>query len=370
MLAAASLIPELEDAVQNGTPEKRGVMVQQIATLFLQSSDRLNEVQVALFGDVLSRLIEEIESRARAELSRRLAPVTNAPIDVLRRLAKDDDIAVAGPVLSQSPRLESDDLVDIAKSKGQPHLIAISSRRALQENVTDILVARGDRDVVRLIAGNPGAKLSESGFSSLVRRAEGDGILAETVAKRDDIPPQLFHELVTKAAAVVQRRLLASAKPETQAEIRRVLSQVSGEVEKSVVPTHDFTQAQARIAGLRKRGVLNERDLAQLANDGQYEETVAALSSLCSVPVEAIDKLMNSERADPVLILCKAAGFGWPTTKAIILVRPGNNAKSSAALDHAAGNFDRLSAMTAQRVVRFWQHGPDAATVGAAPHQA
>jgi hypothetical protein len=72
------------------------------------------------------------------------------------------------------------------------------------------------------------------------------------------------------------------------------------------------------------------------------------------VPVEVVDRLMSGERADPVLILARAAGFGWPTVREIIIARPGPK-PSSLTLDASYENFERLTAATAQRVVRFWQ---------------
>ena len=78
---------------------------------------------------------------------------------------------VAGPVLAQSPRLVTADLVEIASSKGAEHLYAISSRAAIEMQVTDILVRRGDFSVKRKLAGNTGAQISESGFNSLLRSA-------------------------------------------------------------------------------------------------------------------------------------------------------------------------------------------------------
>jgi uncharacterized protein (DUF2336 family) len=360
MAAAAALIPELEDAVQSGTPERRSNIARQITTLFLDGSRQFNEAQIQLFDDVLVRLVNEIEDRARAELSRRLAPVINAPRAVLRHLANDDDIAISGPVLSQSSRIDESVLVEIAKSKGQSHLIAISGRSHIHETLTDILIARGDRDVVRLIAGNPGARLSDSGYSSLVRRAERDGNLAETVIQRADMTDELFRELLTRATEVVQQRLLAVAKPETQAEIRRVLADVSNAVSESARPARDFSEAQAQVERLRIGGTLNESELAKIAEAGRYEDVVAALASLSSVPIDVVDKLMSGDRPDPVLILCKACGFEWKTARALILLRPVASGKSGSALDHAAGNFERLSASTAQRVVRFWQNGSTA----------
>ena len=128
-------------------------------------------------------------------------------MEVVRRLAKDDDIAVAGPVL-RSRRLAETDLVDIARTKSQAHL-AISGRAGIAEPVTGAGI-RGDREVVRTVADNREARLSEDSFSALVDRAEKDGVLAEKVGLRPDIPPRLFRDLLLKATEVVQQRLFAT----------------------------------------------------------------------------------------------------------------------------------------------------------------
>jgi len=309
---------------------------------------------VSLFDHVFSRLIVEIEAKARTELSHRLAPVGNAPVEVLRRLAHDDDIAIAGPVLEQSRRLAETDLVDIAQTKSQAHLLAISGRAGIAEPVTDVLVRRGDRKVVHSVADNRGARLSDDSFFTLVDRAEQDGVLAEKVGLRPDIPPRLFRDLLLKATEVVQQRLFASAKPETQSEIRRVLAKVSREVGASAAP-RDYSSAQVRVEALRLEGKLDEAALVNFAKKGQFEETIAALAVLCAVPIEVVDRLMSGERPDPILILCKSVGWGWPTVKSIIMARAGGPGTSSQGLDAAYSNFDRLSPTTAQRVLRFWQ---------------
>src|ERR1043166_3181525 len=187
MASPASLIPELEDVLAHGSAERRVLTLQRITTLFRSGADRFTEDHVRVFDDVLGRLIAEIEAKARAELANRLAPVRNAPVQVGRRLATDDDLSVAGPVLVQSRRLGDADLVDIARSKSQAHLLAISTRSAIAEPVTDVLIERGDREVARSVAQNRAARLSEGGFSTLVERAEADGDLAEKVGSRAHI---------------------------------------------------------------------------------------------------------------------------------------------------------------------------------------
>lgn len=354
MSAHTSLIPELEEVVEHGSSERRAETLKRITAFFVDGASRFNEDHVRLFDDVFGRLIAEIESKSRAELSEQLAPLGNAPATVVRQLAHDDDISIAGPVLLQSDRLDESDLVDIAKTKSQAHLLAISGRAGIAEPVTDVLVSRGDTAVMQRVVENQSSRLSEGSFSTLVDKAENDGTLAEKVGLRPDIPPRLFGDLLLRAPDAVQQRLFATARSETQAEFRRVLAKASTEIGAGSAPP-DYSAAQQAVQALRHAGKLDEVALVHFAKQNRHEETAAALASLCAVPIEVVDRLMKGDRPDPVLILCKAAGWGWPTAKAIIAARNGGNGASSQALDSAYANFERLSPATAQRVMRFWQ---------------
>jgi uncharacterized protein (DUF2336 family) len=352
MGAPASLLPELEQVVQHGSAEKRAETLRRVTTLFLEGAPVFSDAHVALFDDVIGCLIEEIEAKTLAELARKIAPVPNAPRGVVTTLAKNDDIDVAGPLI-RTGRIADPDLLYIAETKSQAHLLALSARAGLSETLSDVLVARGDREVARSIAVNSSARLSEETFSRLVKRAEQDGLLAEKVGQRTDIPPRLFRQLLMHASDVVQKRLLAQARPETQAEIRKVLAAVTNEVAAKAAP-RNYAAALAAVQALHRERRLTEADIADYANAGKYEETIAALATVCAVPVEVVDRLMNGERPDPVLILARSAGFDWPTVLAVIKCRPGPKT-SNTVIEAAHENFDRLTAATAQRVVRFWQ---------------
>jgi len=367
-MASSSLLPELEDVVQNGTPERRAATLARITSLFLDGAPRFSDEHVALFDDVILYLVEEIETQAVAELARRLATVDNAPAGVVRRLAKDDDIAVAGPVLKQS-QLNEPDLTFIAETKSQAHLLALSERRSLSERISDIVVRRGDRDVSRTVAGNMGAKLSEQAFATLVTRARDDDTLAVKVGTRADIPPRLFRELLMRATDLVRQRLLAAARPETQAEIRRVLDRVSADIgvkagvdvgASAAVKARNYTAALEKARALHAQGLLTETELAAAATARSREDMVATLSVLCDVPVDVVDRLLAGERPDPVLILSRCSGFSWETVQAILLACAGAKGRTTQALETVRENFDKLTAATAQRVVRFWQLRPGA----------
>jgi uncharacterized protein (DUF2336 family) len=353
MSASASLIPELEEVIQRGSTERRRAMLGRITAFFLEGASRFSEDQVRLFDAVLGRLIAEIEAKARMELSHKLAPIGNAPVGVVRCLAHDRDIAVAGPMLKCSPRIGDADLVDIARTGSQAHLLAISDRTSIPEPVTEVLVRRGDRDVVRKVVGNSGARLSRDSFTKLVDRAEQDSVLAEAVGMRPDIPAQLLRELLGEATEIVQQRLLASASPTMRAEVRQAAKACTEVDARS--PPRDYAAAQREIQALQRDGRLSEAAVAELASSGRYEATIASLAAACAVPIEVADRLMADRRPDPVLILCKAAGWGWPTAKALISIQADGHGICSQDLDLAYADFDRLSPTTARRVIRFWR---------------
>jgi len=159
--------------------------------------------------------------------------------------------------------------------------------------------------------------------------------------------------LLIKATAVVRNRLLVAATAGGKAEIQRVLARVSKEVGARVGP-RDYSAAQRVVLSLERAGRLNETALAAFCSDNKFEETAVALATLAKVPIKVADRLLGSDRPDPVLILCRAIGLNWSTAKAIIMLRP--DAKSaSQGLDSAFANYERLSSSTARRVVRFWQ---------------
>lgn len=355
MSERASLISELEDAISRGSRDKSAGALDRITELFVGHADRLDEQQIDLFDDVIVRLAEEIESKARAELSRRLASIDNAPPNTVLRLANDDEIEVAAPVLLNSRRLGEKDLAEIAGQKSQDHLLAIASRPALPEAVTDVLVDRGDQDVLLNVASNGGAIFSPGGYERLVARAEGDDSLATRIGERPDIPPHLFRKLVMQASVIVQQRLAAHAPRELRAEIERVLADVSREIEPLRRTPRNFTAARRMIGMLYAAGSLGESELYDLAKSKRYEETVAALSLLCSVTVEQIDWLMNGDRIEPLLIHLKAAGFDWLTVRALVLLRPSGRRISAKDLEDICDDFKRLSYATARLVVGHWQ---------------
>lgn len=352
-VARTSLIAELESAIQGGSKAERIDTLRRITDLFLSTQDRLSAEQVEVFDEVIGHLVRRMETRALAELSERISPIENAPAGVIRTLARDDEIAVAAPVLINATRLSDLDLVDIASSKGQDHLLAISTRRALAETVTDVLIQRGNLPVHRKLASSPDARFSEDGMSRLVKHAESDDTLTEKLGLRLDLPVHLLRQLLEKASAIVREKLLGLAPQDHRDEIARVLSGIDREVLDELPPAPDFNLARRVIQKLSADDELDEIALLQFVKGSRYAEAIMALAHMCATPHDIIDRIVQSDRREALIIPCRAIGLSWTTVRSLLqCVSHGHIAPNE--LEGLKVDYAKLQPMTAQRVLRFW----------------
>jgi uncharacterized protein (DUF2336 family) len=350
---ADHLIDELQDTLAHGTVAKRVEALRKVTDLFVNGAVDYSDEQVGLFDDVFQCLIEHLEISARALLSSSLAPLDTAPPRTIRTLAFDDAIDVAGPVLSQSTRLDDDALIELARCKSQAHLLAISSRKSLSDAVTDVLVLRGNDEVIESTVNNPGAEISERGFTRLVNRADGDDNLATCLGLRPSMPRHLYLKLLARASATVRERLEA-AHP-TQAALvpvavreatRRARSAPSAMSKQTAI-------AHALVKSLYEDGRLDEHQVTLFAEAAKFDETNAAVAALANIPVTVAENMIVETRSEGVMILAKVSGMSWSTVRAIIDMRDNLFGGEPTDLQTCRDTYERLRPSTAQQVLRF-----------------
>jgi uncharacterized protein (DUF2336 family) len=355
MLRTLPLIDEIEAALASGTNARGIEMLTRLTDLFVDGASRYSEEQIGIFDDVMARLVSTVEAKDRAELAHRLAPITNAPSSVIHMLAFDDDIEVAQPILRQSERLEDPALLANANTKSQRHLFAVSQRQSLSETVTDVLVERGDREVVHAVVKNVGARFSDAGFRMLVKRSAGDDDLATIVGMRSDIPRPHFLVLVEKASSALCARL-AARNPQASGTIEGAVAAVAGGIRDDARNSSpDFAAAQTAVERQNRIRRIGEAEIHQYARDRKFEETAIALSLSCDTPIDVVERALLDPGAEIVLILAKVAGLSSTTTKAILLLRAADRAMSAKDLDQALASFNRLQPDTARRVLGFFR---------------
>lgn len=346
---------QLRSHILRTSPDKGAEMLRQVSDLFIEHAEHYSDDQAHLFDDVLVHLTAIVETEARAVLAERLAPLARAPRKIVRLLAFDNEIRVASPVLVQSPALDDETLAENARTQSQHHLLAISRRTSLSIKITDILVGRGNREVLLSAASNSGARFSNNGFAALVHRSEGDDDLTACVANRPDIPAHLFRRLLATASEAVQAKLEAES-PGVGHEIREVVTDITHRLHAAIDDASDRLEcAQATVEELHAAGRLNAGAVETFATSGRFEESMAALALLGELPVDFVQQAMRDKRAEMLLIIAKALGLSRPVTKAILRLRPGKSRHSCDRVEHCLAVFDRLKAPTARHILDFYR---------------
>jgi uncharacterized protein (DUF2336 family) len=326
-----------------------------VTDLFVSGNTKFSDDQIALFDDVMSQLAREIDASARAAFGGRLASLSEAPPQVLRELALDDEIAVAEPILRGAAQLDGATLVEGARTKSQQHLMAISRRSYLPESVTDVLVERGNREVALSTACNAGAQFSEYGYSTLVQRSESDGDLAVCVWSRKESPRQHLLRLFADASESVRARLKAADRGKADL-IRDMVAKASEQFQAEIRRrSAEYSAAEAAVRSLYKYGGLSVTGLAEFARMGKFDETTIALSLLSNLPIGLIERAFTQEASEQVLVLAKAMGLTWDDTKALLLLKSASKSGAVDDLDLCRARFARLKSETALKTIQFYR---------------
>jgi uncharacterized protein (DUF2336 family) len=349
----SGILEDLEQAFAHGTPERRTAALWHATDLLMVG--RYSEQQIWVFGEIIDRLAIELEQQTRARLSELLSRSNNAPFQTIAKLAQDDSISVAGPVLKHSTRFAEADLIGVARAKGQDHLLALAQRSTLSKAITDVLVVRGNDSVARTAAQNEGAQFSDQGYWHLVMRSENDSILAECVGSRKDIPRPVFLQLIARASDVVKERLKHLA-PNANDQIQHAVSDVTGAVNAKFGPaSKQYFAARRMIQRMHRSGDLGEAELYEFARRKQFEEATISLSLICGVLPDVTERALLEKTPEMLLILGKSAELSWQTIEALIIMSAGEIGINKEDLHSARATFWKLSVTTAKRVLAFYE---------------
>ncbi|MEZ5822797.1 MAG: DUF2336 domain-containing protein [Xanthobacteraceae bacterium] len=350
-----NLIDQLEEAVAGKSVSRRADVLKRVADLFFVGSGKYSEAQVELFDDVMTKLIASVEVAARARFGARLAAASDAPANVVRLLAFDPAIEVAGEVLSRSECLSDEDLIANAQTMSQDHLLAISKRSELKEGLTDVLITRGNREVLVSTATNAGSRLSSSGLTALVGKAHLDERLTLSLWSRPDVPRQDMVNLFRQASEGLRLQLEA-ANPRQVQSIRVAISAASERVH-AIARTGsvDYQQAQIALAELYAEGKLGEPILVELLERQNFDGIALAMALMCDLPVGLVERALAQGRYEQILLLAKAIELSWKTTLALLQFQANGKVVAQAEVDQYFATFSRMQVKTAQTALQFYR---------------
>ncbi len=357
----SELIAEVELIARNGPPERRTRMLRELTDLFRSAAGRLQPDQIGVFDGVFLKLIERSDARALAGIGAILAGLEPTPAETMRRLARHADDTVAGSVLARAASLADDDLVQIICERGQRHLLAIASRASLSEDITALILKRAGKEAARALVKNPGARLAERAHAALLAIAERDETVAEAAALREDLPAAKLAELLAKTTDTVRARVLKMAPAPLREKIESAIAAVSPETApREANGRSDYAEALVMVERLNRIGKLNDSSVNRFAMRRELTNLVASLAVLSGASVETIERLMDDERCEGMIIACRASRLNWQTAVSVLNNRRAPK-PTKEQLEMGREMFETLYLSSAQYTLRFEPPAPASA---------
>jgi uncharacterized protein (DUF2336 family) len=349
-----SKLHELIALAREPSSARRRELLREITNLFF-AAHAPAAAEMALYDDLMIQLAGEMEEAVRAELSERMADALNAPRKLLRKLSHDK-IAVASPVLTRSQALSEEDLLQVARTRDQDHLRAISQRASVSEAVSDVIVGRGDDTTLSVLLSNDNATLSRIAHEVAVDRALANSALHRVVVDRQSLPTDLLNEMYFVVEARLRERILKKNSVMNPAAVEAALAVGRKRIaERDGALPPDFAEAEAEVRRLRDRAAIGPETLAAFLRGNQTTKFLIALAELADLDFHTARLIHERRELDALAIVCKAADFDralFLTFAVLILGREGEamgKAKQYSLL------YSELPRDTACRTVRFWR---------------
>jgi len=353
--APMSELVDFERVESTHSQEERNRLMTHVVQLYALTTDRINPELLAVYDDVLVRLADLVEEEALTFVAEKLAPLAKAPRGMVRKLASEP-IAVARPVLEQSPLLSDEDLTELVVEKGLDHMDAIAARKHVGPVVSSAIVEHGNNPVKVKLARNEGAKICDDSYAKLVSDSRSDESLQSSLADREDLPVGVVRALVDVASVSVRRKLLRHGRPEVAKRVTEAAGLAAERLSNEQwLLRYDFEAAYRTVCKTLKTQPVNEASVAAMANSGKFAEAVVMFTLCAGVALEEAKHW--SVRADPkpFLIVCKSMRFSSDTVSAFLKLGPWLRRLNRDERERAMFDYESLDQAMAEQIFSEWK---------------
>jgi uncharacterized protein (DUF2336 family) len=272
--------------------------------------------------------------------------------DLALKLAHDE-AEVAAPILTHSNALTEDDLAHLAQHKSQDHLVAIARRQTLTSTVTDVLVDRGNSNVLTTVTLNPGAEISHKGFTVLADKARENRDLGEALSYRADMPPAIAEQIISTLDDTARERLqrLLSGDAEMISKLmntaRREIDAQRSDSRRSRLETtvmvQDVREGKASASQVLDTLVFKKRML----------DIAFVLSELAQVPEAHVSNVLHKVNAMGIAVVCRTLDITEPVYDRLSRLRCERLRLNAAQAEAMNRDYKDLDKASAERTLRF-----------------
>ena len=354
-LSTPSRLPELIALANDASSESRRALLRELTDHFFGAAVR-SPAEDQLYGAVMSDLSAEMETAVRAELGLRFASRSDAPRNLIRRLAADHEVEVAGQILRQSPVLTDQDLLDVARLRGQDHLRAISGREQVSETLSDAIMARADDETLGTLLRNDGARLSRAASETAVDRARANPALHAAAVERSALPPDLLNEMYFVVEARLRQHIL-----EQNASMDPVLLENALAANRNRLGARDgalpadYAESEAYVQEMKAANQLSPQVLARFLRSGSMTPFLISLAQLADIDFNTARQIVERRELDALAVVCKGADLDRALFLTFAVIIMGKDGDAMGKAHDYASLYSDLTREQALRTLRFWR---------------
>jgi uncharacterized protein (DUF2336 family) len=262
------------------------------------------------FFEVLDLLARDAVAEVRRTLAEAIKDAPHAPLTLIDALARDKDIAVAGPVLRLSPVLGQAQLLKLIAAPTAPGVLgAIAQRARLDAALAAQIAASGDEAAIAALLANPTAGIDEATLDRIAEQAPAHPAWHHDLVRRASLPMQVIRRLITFVAVALLRQL--EQRKDLDGETRAL---IAAEIERRpreerTAPEPASETAAERVARLKGQGALDEAAVVGALDAGDRAFVKAALAALSGLAPAIVDKVFRAHSAKGIVAVAWKAGL-------------------------------------------------------------
>lgn len=261
-----------------------------------------------LVADVLIGLMRQAERDLRCALAERLSCMQNVPLRLMLQLA-NDDIDVAGSVLTKSVVLSDLDLIYIIKSKGEKHWQSIAKRPHMSDQMINILVDTGEKGTVQNLVENKKIKLTEYAIDVVADMAQKDEVLAKPLLQREEVSAEIAKRLYQHVGQALKDYIVQAYDLNIGGSVTNMVDEVILEFVEAAEEGDDLMPSKSMINAAQRykeKGLLTIKLMLGSLRRGQISAFVSQFAKYTGMSIETVAAILQQQSGQGLAVTCRA----------------------------------------------------------------
>ncbi len=351
-------VKRLFELARDKSQDARRHLLENITDLFLSQDGRLNEHERALMSDILSKLVESVETEIRQQLSETLVKTGIEMPDILKLLASDD-IEIARPVLEKSKLLQDADLIEVVRMRTDEHRLCIALRQGVSEELSESLIEYGSHDVIEALIRNSDAILSRRAMEYLVTESRRVDRFQEPLLNRNDLPSELAYQMYWWVSAALRKKIVTEFEVDQTAFDQALQTATRQALVEQGDGDGAFIRAQKLVRRMAEMGELTVKFLIQALRQQRIPVFVAGIGEMGQIDFRTSWRIFSDRRGESLAVLSKAIGIERNDFTSIFLLlaqtRDGSRAQPTSVLKPILELYDSVTPDNAKGALLYWQ---------------